>query len=109
MNANALDQAQASFDAMIPMDEPAGIELDDEALYELMAQIWVVGGGDVRGFRSSVAEISAAILEGESDNGLIEDMAAAWVENGGDASGFVRCSGEICGWVIAEMSARGRF
>ena len=36
-------------------------------------------------------------------------LAASWIENGGDVTGARAFNiGEFCGWVVSEMSARGK-
>lgn len=108
---NALDLAQERYDSMLPYDEePAGIEISDQEAYELMAGIWVAGGCDARDFDKAIPEILGTLANGATftDNDVIIDMADCWIEQGGDVKTFIRCAGQIRGWIVVEMSARGK-
>lgn len=111
---NAFSRAQTNYDSQEhPMywNDQAPIELGDQQLYELMAQTWVKGGRSAEDFDCSTWLILDEMVEGPhwSEDGLIEDMAATWIENGGEVQCFMACTGEIRGWIVAEMMIRGRF
>ena len=107
---NAITSCQQAYDSMEQPDQPAPIDIDSQRLYELMASIWVVGGGDALGFDDAVVLIYGTILNGAGwqGDGLVDDMADCWLEHDGDAHGFIVCRGEIRGWIVAEMMIRGR-